>query len=149
MKKIKELINYGIVGGITTAINYVIFIAILKFNGDSVIIANSLAWVGAVLFAYVANRKYVFKSNGNRINEITKFFTLRLITLLIENILLVLLIDKLGMMTLIAKILVSVITVIGNYVFCKYSIFKETKSVESKKSSNPVMVKGVKYYGQN
>ena len=29
------------------------------------LIANVIAWIFAVLFAYIANRKYVFKSEGN------------------------------------------------------------------------------------
>ena len=58
-KKHRELIIYIIVGGLTTVVNYIIHFG-LRFLGANYYIALSIAWLGAVLFAYVANRIFVF-----------------------------------------------------------------------------------------
>lgn len=116
-------IRYILTGGLTTAINYFIYI-VLTFSSLHYLAANSLAWVGAVIFAYFANREMVFHSVGQPAKEFVQFVSLRLGTLILENILLLSLVEWLGVMQLAAKIFVSVITVALNYMACKYKIFK-------------------------
>ena len=62
MEKVKEFISYGIVGVMTTLVNYIIYFICLKI-GISWLISNSLAWMVAVIFAYFSNRKVVFHSS--------------------------------------------------------------------------------------
>lgn len=123
-KNIVELITYIIVGGLTTLVNFVVYFACTSANLHY-LVANVISWVVAVLFAYFANRKYVFKSETNsQKTEFIQFVSLRAVTLIVESILLFVFIQLLFMNENIAKIVVSVVTVIGNYVFCKFLIFK-------------------------
>lgn len=123
-RNLLELFNYAIVGGLTTLVNFVVYFLCTHVQ-IHYLIANVVAWVFAVLFAYVANRKYVFKSEGNNQKaEFLQFVSLRAITLVVESLLLFVCIQMLSMDENIAKIIVSVVTVIGNYVFCKFMIFK-------------------------
>ena len=85
--------------------------------------ANSLAWLGAVIFAYFANRCFVFRSDNSVLHEFMQFALLRLASLTVENILLYLLLTLMAMPNAAAKISVSIITVILNYAACKYKIF--------------------------
>ena len=119
-----ELIRYLFTGGATTVVNYVIYAGLLCI-GVHYLIANSLAWCGAVVFAFWANRQFVFQSRGNWKKEFAAFTAARLATLAAENVLLVLLIQGCGMAEFVAKILVSVVTVVLNYVVCKVGIFRE------------------------
>ena len=124
MKKKKELITYIISGGITTGVNYALYLLLLLIHLPY-IAANTIAWTGAVLTAYILNRRWVFRS-GNRIfQELLSFAGLRFLTLLVENVLLWVLISGLETSALPAKILVSAVTVTGNYVLCKYRVFKK------------------------
>lgn len=120
----KEMMSYIIVGILTTAVNYVFYFILLKSHCHW-IISNSVAWIMAVIFAFYTNKKYVFKSTKNPRDEITSFFIMRLATLIIENISLFLFIEILGIQQMIAKIFVSVVTVVLNYILCKFKIFKE------------------------
>lgn len=123
-KNIVELITYIIVGGLTTLVNFVVYFACTSANLHY-LVANVISWVVAVLFAYFANRKYVFKSETNsQKTEFIQFVSLRAVTLIVESILLFVFVQLLFMNENIAKIVVSVVTVIGNYVFCKFLIFK-------------------------
>lgn len=120
----KELAAYLICGGVTTGVNYLFYSAFLIAQLPY-LAANTLAWTGAVLTAYVLNRRWVFRSENNVIRELFSFASLRMLTLAVENLLLWLLISHLEMLPFPAKIVVSIITVIGNYVFCKYGVFKK------------------------
>ena len=80
---------------------------------------------GAVLTAYILNRRLVFHSEKHVAGELASFATLRFVTLIVENVLLWLLISQLDTAAFPAKLAVSVITVIGNYVLCKFGIFKK------------------------
>lgn len=123
-KSLIELINYIVVGGLTTLVNFVVYFFCTHIQLHY-LIANVVAWVFAVLFAYIANRKYVFKSEGNdQKAEFVQFVSLRAVTLVVESLLLFVCIQTLSMDEYIAKIIVSIVTVIGNYVFCKFMIFK-------------------------
>ncbi len=131
-----RLFRYLITGGMTTAVNYVIYFGLFIAAGRSVaggtggaadsafsLAANSLAWLGAVIFAYFANRRFVFQSENSILHEFIQFALLRLASLTVENILLYLLFTLMAMPNAAAKISVSVITVILNYAACKYKIF--------------------------
>ena len=121
-KNIIELLNYVVVGGLTTLVNFVVYFFCTHIQLHY-LIANVIAWIFAVLFAYIANRKYVFKSEGNdQKAEFIQFVSLRAVTLVVESLLLFVCIQLAAMNENIAKIFVSI--VIGNYVFCKFMIFK-------------------------
>lgn len=49
MEKVKEFISYGIVGVMTTLVNYMVYFISLKI-GIHWLISNSLAWMVAVIF---------------------------------------------------------------------------------------------------
>lgn len=120
----KEFGAYLISGGITTGVNYILYMGLLFF-GFSYLAANCAAWVGAVLTAYVLNRRFVFHSRKKLVQEFISFTALRFVTLLIENLLLWLFISRLHILPLPSKLLVSIVTVAGNYIFCKYNIFEK------------------------
>ena len=114
MKRIylsKELLTYIITGGITTGVNYMLYGLFLFFHVP-------------YIAAYVLNRKWVFRSNRRIPEEFFSFAALRFITLLVENVLLWLAVDQLSLSLIGSKLIVSVVTVIGNYALCKYRVFK-------------------------
>ena len=118
----KELIRYGINGVLTTAVNYVVYFLLLQCHVNY-LVANTIAWVAAVLFAYYTNRKMVFHSDQDVKKEFLSFVGLRFITLLAENMLLFSFINLLSFSPMWSKLFVSVITVLANYIICKSKIF--------------------------
>ena len=125
----KEIVSYLIVGILTTIVSistYFLFSTfILKSKNTMIVeINNIISWIVSVIFAYDANKKYVFKSNEKGLKEIRDFISSRLFTLFLEMILmyfLVLIIND-----LIAKILIQIIVIILNYILSKKIVFKKT-----------------------
>jgi putative flippase GtrA len=86
------------------------------------------AWFLAVLFAYVTNRKFVFKSDSTTskaiLIEITAFFGCRLLTGFIDFGMMYVFADLLKYNDLVIKIISNVIVIVSNYVASRLIIFK-------------------------
>ena len=129
--KHKEIINYLIVGGLTTVVSLISYYAcVLTFldpnNPIQLQIANIISWICAVTFAYFTNRKYVFEStNSNMLGEAAAFFGARVTTLLMDMGFMALLVSVLHMNDKIAKILVQFLIVVANYVLSKFLVFRK------------------------
>lgn len=132
-KKHKEIVNYLIVGVLTTIVSMGIFYgSTLTFldgnNAFELQIANVLSWIGSVSFAYVTNRVFVFKSkNTNIFKEIVSFVSSRIITLLMDMGTMFVLSTLLHINYNFSKIVAAVLVVVGNYVISKVFVFKKEK----------------------
>ena len=128
-KKYEEIINYIVVVGVTTIISilsYYLFRIILSSNTNlNVQISTVFSWIVAVTFAYFANRIFVFKSNNSRKTEAVKFVTSRIMSLLIEMLVMFILTSVVKINDKVAKVLVQFIIVILNYLFSKIFVFKK------------------------
>lgn len=129
IKKYRELIVYGIVGVLTTLVNWVASYLLKLFLNDQVVwqnmVINAVAWTAAIVFAYPANRKWVFASrNTNIMKEFTEFVSSRLATGVLETGLMGLLVNAMHLEFWIAKITVSVFVVVANYILSKLFIFR-------------------------
>ena len=131
-EKYKELVLYGVVGVMTTVINLGIFYIASLFLGKELIainIANILAWVGGVSFAFIANKLVVFKSKsfekGKLIKEILSFVAARVASLGFEVLVLNVGIGLLEINEMVCKVVAQVGIILMNYVLSKYIIFKK------------------------
>ena len=132
--KYEEIIRYLIVGGLTTVVSlgvkYLLLFTILEANNAYELqIAVIVSWICAVLFAYFANRIFVFKSKSkNYLKEMGSFLGGRILTLLMEMFIMWFFVTLLGfnsdfwviVFTIICQILIS----IANYIISKIFVFK-------------------------
>ncbi len=140
--KYRELIVYLIFGVLTTAVNLATFYAMESLTGISYLINNAIAWVVGVIFAFITNKIFVFRSKSWKPSvagkEAIEFLGARIFSFGVEEAGLWLLVDVVGLASfskviigftvtgeLIAKIILAVIVVILNYVFSKLVIFKK------------------------
>jgi len=126
----RETVMYLIFGVVTTVVNFVIYYALLALHMHY-IAAQVIAWVGAVLVAYVTNRRWVFDSrvSGARaiLGEMCAFVASRLFSFFVETALLWLMVDVLLLSEKISKIPVAVLTVVLNYITGKLIVFRKKK----------------------
>ena len=126
--KYREIIDYIIFGGLTTLVNIVVFYIFDTLLGWPYLIANAVAIVLSILFAYITNKRFVFKTSDmtaqENIVEFLKFIGFRLVSGLADMATMLLLVDLISFDTNIAKLLTQFIVVVLNYVFSKLFIFK-------------------------
>ena len=120
----KEIISYVFVGIMTILVNYIVYFVLLMIHCHW-LIANSISWFFAVIFAYYANKKYVFESQNDIKKELSSFVLLRFLTLIVENGCLYIFITLMHIQPMFSKLLVSFVTILSNYVLCKFKIFKK------------------------
>ena len=135
--KNEELWNYLIVGGLTTvvsiAVKWGLYFTI--FDVDNAVEAQAgviISWIAAVLFAYVTNRIYVFKSKSkNILKELSSFIGARLLTLGMEALLTYILFTLLGLTSkgwvIGVTFIIQVLIMVFNYIFSKIFVFKKEK----------------------
>ncbi len=143
----KETVTYIVFGVLTTVVNLAVFkLFDLIFTAisqtDLTLLTNFIAWVAAVIFAYITNKLFVFESRSWKFDvlkkEIPSFVGARVFSLGVEELGILVFITWLGfdrfnlnvfgLLNLGGKMLVkiglAVIVVIMNYVFSKFIIFK-------------------------
>ncbi len=126
----RETVSYIIAGVLTTIVNFASYEGLYRL-GLSNLWANGWAWVIAVTFAYIVNKRSVFMSKSSGIKEeaskLTKFFGARLVTLGVEQSGMYIFVDRLGFYRLLVKACIAVIVIIINYVFSKLYIFNRSR----------------------
>lgn len=126
-EKYKEIVLYIFFGGCTTVISIASFIIFERFFNINELLANVLSWILAVSFAYITNRIWVFKtskSNNKIIKEIFYFFSSRLLTLALEEVVLIIFVTWLLFDAILIKILGQVLVLVLNYLISKFITFK-------------------------
>lgn len=132
--KYKAVVLYIFFGVVTTIINigtYYIFSSILNID---YLISNLIAWVFAILVAYITNKLYVFDSKSFSkeiiIKELTSFIIARIFSLIIDNVIMYVFVGLLDINDMIIKVASNFVVIILNYILSKFIIFKKKDLIE-------------------
>ena len=126
-----DIISYLFFGGLTTVVNYLVYLPCYNWWGISSSVSNMIAWVAAVAFAFLTNKPFVFKSHDWSAKvvwpELTKFVGCRIGTGVLETLFLLGTVDILHWNGNWMKLIISVLVVILNYFGCKILVFTKKK----------------------
>ena len=133
IKRHREFIMYSIFGLLTTFVNWLIYSLCVRTLGLDLYRSGAIAWIIAVSMAFVTNKIWVFNSRGwvalQLIREALTFFGGRLLTGVLEVAAVPALVSwgfnqpLFGVEGLPAKIIMSFIIVILNYIISKFVSF--------------------------
>jgi len=135
----RELFVYGVVGVLTTVVNYVVYFGVTRLaalvagvtpeHAALIAVGNVLSWIASVAFAFWANKKYVFRSpdwgKATLKKEVPGFVAARLFSLVLDIALMELMVHAIGIGDLIAKLVSNVVIIIVNYFLSKFWIFRK------------------------
>ena len=129
IEKYWDILSYLFFGGLTTVVNYIVYLPCYNYLGISAAVSNVIAWVVAVAFAYVTNKPFVFKSHDWSLKtvgpELTKFVGCRIGSGLLETARIFLTVDWLGWNGNVMKLILAVVVVLLNYIGSKLIVFKK------------------------
>lgn len=127
--KYKSIISYLFFGVCTTAVNVATYYICYNVIQIANVPATVIAWVLAVLFAYITNKLFVFDSKsfdfGVLKKEILAFFGCRLLTGILDVIIMYLAVDCMYWNSIVWKIVSNILVIVLNYVASKLIIFKK------------------------
>ena len=125
----REVIRYLVIGALTTLINYIAYWAVTRLLGLDALTSNWIAWVVSVVFAYITNKLYVFESHVSGVKalalEMFNFVLARVFSLFVDQAIIWLLVEKLGLYDLICKLFSNFVVIVMNYIFSKLIIFRK------------------------
>lgn len=143
-KKLREIFLYLVFGVLTTAVNWIVYLAVTSLMGLSaevegtaryaliVNIGQILGWILSVLFAFFTNKKFVFESTATAktggVKEFLLFVSARVASLVIFDLALFNLLLLFGLNDKWDKLLMNVLVIIFNYVASRFVVFKKKKS---------------------
>lgn len=131
MNKYMDVIIYVIVGMLTTVVDFLVYGLLFNLLGWSTVTSNTIAWIVAVLFAFLTNKPLVFKSRdwSRKVvwPEFAKFFGCRISSWFIQTVILYITVDCLFLNGNWMKLLTSVFVIILNYLGSKLFVFRNKK----------------------
>lgn len=139
----REVWDYLIFGALTTVVNWLVYIffayfVLIPFLGKAAegaagsvnaLVSNTIAWIAAVLFAYLTNRRFVFHSEVKESKAVRKeflsFVSARVFSFLVEQAMFFVMVTLLHFNDLISKFVIGFVVIVLNYIFSKLWIFKK------------------------
>lgn len=124
-----ELISYIFFGLVTTGINVLCFYSLNSLIGMSYLLANALAIIISILFAFLVNKKYVFRiksqSTVQGFKELGLFFLFRGFSALFDMSSMWILVGMLRLNPNVSKMMTEGVVIILNFIISKFIVFKK------------------------
>ncbi|MDE5758729.1 MAG: GtrA family protein [Allobaculum sp.] len=136
----KEPITYLFWGVMSTIANVVTYWICYDMCHLSNMTSTLVAWIVAVVMAFVTNKLWVFESRNTSwkedLKEFFSFIGFRIVSEIFDLGIMYWAVDLMGMNGLFWKIVANVIVVILNYIFSKFIIFKKPSASSNPKKSS-------------
>lgn len=130
--KFKSIIAYLFFGVLTTLINWGCYYLFYSIASIPDVFSTIIAWIIAVAFAFITNKLWVFDSKSfdskTILHEIWTFTAARLITGILDVVIMYFAVDVFAMDAAIWKLISNIMVTIINYIFSQLIIFKKESS---------------------
>ena len=128
-KKHRDILVYLVFGVLTTLVNYLVYLPLYNFLHISATASNIIAWFVAVLFAFLTNKPFVFKSRDWSLSvtwpEFCKFFGCRIGSGVAETLIIYITVDLFSLNGNLMKVITSILVVILNYYSSRLLVFRK------------------------
>lgn len=129
-EKFEQFIDYFLFGLVTAGVGITVFYVLNALIGWQYLLANAVSVITAILFSYVVNKRYVFKTKARSrlrlLREFGLFVSVRLSAALLNMLGLFVMVSFISMNPTWAKILVETIIASTSYLISRKLIFKKS-----------------------
>ena len=122
MEKLKELVlqfcKFGMVGTFCLCIDYGLMILLTESHMMTYYASSAVSFIASVVVNYVLSMRFVFvsKEGMSKIQEIMIFITLSMVGLLLNQMIMFLAVELLGMFYALAKVFATVMVTAYNFI---------------------------------
>lgn len=128
IRKYKDILAYLFFGICTTVVNFVVYYILARMMNFSTSFSTVTAWFFAVIFAFVTNKIWVFRSKSWKkkivVEELSSFFVCRVATGVLDLVIMIVTVDILVWNDVVMKMVSNVLVILLNYIASKWIIFK-------------------------
>ncbi len=123
---IKQMFKFGIVGGIAFFIDFSVLYLCTDVFGIYYLISSVISFIVSVIFNYILSVKWVFNVNNDNSSRknFMIFIILSVIGLLINELIMYIMVDKLKVYYMLSKIVSTVVVMIFNFITRKIILEK-------------------------
>ncbi len=114
---IKQILKFGLVGGLAFLIDYVFLYILTEFIGIHYLISSIISFIISVIFNYIMSIKWVFdvkKQQG--LKEFIVFIVLSVIGLIINEIIMYVMVDLMNIHYMISKLFSTGVVMVYNFI---------------------------------
>lgn len=124
LKSKKRFITFAVIGGVNTLVDFLVFTALYELAGLAIEMCQAFGYCAGIINSFILNRSLTFKKNRTRpiIEQIIRFLVINGISALI-SMALIKWFYWMGLHEYIAKIIVTGIVMIINYIGYKLFVF--------------------------
>lgn len=123
-------VRFLMVGGLATALHYVILIGLVQWGGLGATLSSSLGFAVSALVNYLLNRRFTFKSDASHAAALPRFATIALTGLVLNAAVMASLV-QLHVPYLLAQAVATATTVLWNYALNRRWTFSNSTSATS------------------
>lgn len=127
MKKlIVQIISFGMVGFLCFFIDYGLLLGLTELVGINYLISSGISFTVSVVVNYLLSMKFVFESKekNSRVREFVLFVILSLVGLGINQLVMWVTVEKMGILYQISKIAATAIVMVYNFISRKLILEK-------------------------
>ena len=122
-KLIKQILRFGVVGGLAFVIDYVVLYVLTDIFHIYYLISSCISFTVSVIFNYILSIKWVFDVNKKQdMHEFIVFIILSVIGLIINSIIMYIMVDIISVHYMISKLLATLIVMVYNFITRKIFI---------------------------
>lgn len=126
-KTVEQFVRFSLIGLLNTLLDFSLYFSLSRWLGVNYLLANAIGFLCSVTMSYLLNKKITFDSkNKNIFLEYILYFSFSLITLFIVEMVMYTGVTLLNFNDLLIKLLATAVSVVFNFVFSKFIIFKKT-----------------------
>lgn len=127
--KNKLFIKYCIVGGTAAVVDFGILAILKEVFNVHYLVAATLSFILAALTNYSLNRRWTFRSDGQKRRQIPIFFTVATLGLLLNNGMMYIGVEFLALWYIWAKVIATGVVLMWNFLGNKYFTFAVKKEI--------------------
>ena len=125
-KLIKQILKFGVVGGIAFLIDYSLLYVLTEYAKIPVLYSSVISFSVSVIFNYILSTKWVFSTKHKQtLKDFVIFVLLSVVGLGINQLIMYLGINKLNIYYMIVKLFATAIVMVYNFITRKLIIEKK------------------------
>lgn len=122
MELVKQIFRFGIVGGICFFVDYGIMVFLVEKMGVPYLLASGISFTIALIVTYVLNMRFVFDARTDHNAVFIIFAIMSVIGLGINQVIMKVMVEKVGSVYRLAKIVATAVVMVYNFITRKLLI---------------------------
>ena len=129
-----DMVKFALVGGVTAVIQLAAYAAMIKLSVNYEV-ASLISMTLSTTLAYIGNRLWTFRSDNGWVGEFLGFAITRIVTIILNALLLYVLVQFLRVNKMAAQVLSIVVVTVLNYLVGKFLVFAPKRMGDSEEAA--------------